>query len=93
MNAIEIALRRILVQPYGCRFCDSGKLRTPNNPEHIKNDGDWFGAGADCSLQRKASSKGSSRKRASAMIAKIPLVLSRHIAASWYPSVEAAQGL
>lgn len=53
--------------------------------EGAKNGGDWFGAGADCSLQRRQSSKGSARKHASAMIAKIPLVLSRHIAQAWYP--------
>jgi hypothetical protein len=35
-----------------------------------------------------SSSGGMARKRASAMIAKIPLVLSRHIAASWYPVSE-----
>ena len=27
------ALRRLLREPYGCPFCDSGKLRRPNNPE------------------------------------------------------------
>lgn len=27
------ALKAIVADPYGCRFCDSGKLRTPNNPE------------------------------------------------------------
>ena len=45
-----------------------------------KNGGDWFGSGDNCSLQRRASSKSDSRKAASAMIAKIPLALSRHIA-------------
>jgi len=50
-----------------------------------KNGGDWFGSGDNCSLQRRASSKGSARKRASALIAKIPLLLSQHIARSWYP--------
>lgn len=33
----------------------------------------------------RTSSKGQARKRASAMIAKIPLPLSRHIAAAWHP--------
>lgn len=47
----------------------------------IKNGNDWFGAGEDCSLQRRHGSKSSGRKAASAMIAKIPLPLSRHIAA------------
>lgn len=52
--------------------------------EAVKNGGDWFGSGPDCSLQRQQSSKGPARKAASAMIAKIPLVLARHIARAWY---------
>jgi hypothetical protein len=36
-------------------------------------------------LARRFGSKSQARKRASAMIAKIPLPLSRHIAASWKP--------
>lgn len=67
----------------------------------IKCGGDWFGAGADSqnesgitkgwfgvgnnSQMRKFSSKSDSRKAASAMIAKIPLPLSRHIAATYKP--------
>jgi hypothetical protein len=51
-----------------------------NPAEHIKNGSDWFGSGDDCSLQRKASSGSSARKAASALIAKIPLPLARHIA-------------
>lgn len=66
-----------------------GQKVTNQNPVHAaagrKNGGDWFGSGADCSLQRRASSKSSSRKRASALIAKIPFVLSQHIARSWKP--------
>jgi C-5 cytosine-specific DNA methylase len=58
----------------------SGKGR---NPDGRKNGNDWFGAGADCSLQRRHGSKSSGRKMASAMIAKIPLPLSRHIAATF----------
>jgi hypothetical protein len=49
----------------------------------IKNGGDWFGSGANCSLQRKASSKGKARKAASAQIAKIPFALSQHIGEAW----------
>ncbi|MFH1730164.1 MAG: DNA cytosine methyltransferase [Planctomycetota bacterium] len=44
-----------------------------------KGDG-WFQDGA-----AQHGSNGSARKRASAMIAKIPLVLSRHIARAWKP--------
>jgi len=47
----------------------------------IKNGKDWFGAGENCSAQRRHGSKSINRKMASAMIAKIPLPLSRHIAA------------
>lgn len=46
----------------------------------IKNGGDWFGSGRDCSEQRRHGSQSTSRKAASALIAKIPLPLSRHIA-------------
>jgi hypothetical protein len=80
----------------------SGKGRNPdgrNNPrdnpphtphmtnpvEHgIKNGGDWFSDPA--SPSRTSGSKSSKRKAASAMIAKIPLPLSRHIAAIWRPA-------
>jgi hypothetical protein len=46
----------------------------------VKNGNDWFGSGDECSLQRRAGSKSSARKAASALIAKIPLALSQHIA-------------
>lgn len=29
---VGVALRAILADPHGCRFCDYGKLRTPDNP-------------------------------------------------------------
>jgi len=54
----------------------------------IKNGNDWFGAGDDCSLQRRHGSKSSGRKFASAMIAKIPLPLSRYIAATFKPKIQ-----
>lgn len=50
-----------------------------------KNGNDWFGSGENCSLPLKAASGSSARKAASAMIAKIPLPLSRHIAAVYRP--------
>jgi hypothetical protein len=55
-----------------------------------KNGNDWFGAGENCSLQRRASSSSSARKAASAMIARIPLALSRYIARCYWPT-EAAR--
>jgi len=57
-----------------------------NPAEHVKNGGDWFGAGPDSSLQRRAGSKSNARKAASAHIAKIPLPLARWIARAWYPT-------
>jgi hypothetical protein len=56
----------------------------------IKNGADWFGSGSNCSLQRRHGSKSTARKAASAMIAKIPLPLSRHIAAVFRPEARAA---
>jgi hypothetical protein len=94
----------------GLRFDGSGGSFQTASVEHagIKNGGDWFGSGDDCSLQRHYSgskqagiggkrrngkgdgwfqdgaarhgSQSPARKAASAMIAKIPLPLARHIA-------------
>jgi len=57
----------------------------------IKNGHDWFGSGADCSLQRRHGSKSTGRKAAAAMIAKIPLPLARHIARTFKPWREPLQ--
>ena len=64
-----------------------GQKETNRTPVHegVKNGKDWFGPGADCSLQRRASSGSKARKAASAMIAKIPFILSQHIARAWKP--------
>ncbi len=71
----------------------------PDHPKHvaglafnghaeraIKNGRDWFGAGENCSLQRRAGSKSTARKAASAHIAKIPLALARWVARCYYVS-------
>jgi len=50
--------------------------------EGIKQGGDWFNA-SQPSMSRLYGSKSPQRKMASAMIAKIPLPLSRHIAATF----------
>lgn len=50
----------------------------------IKQGGDWFNA-SQPSISRLYGSKSPQRKMASAMIAKIPLPLSRHIAATFRP--------
>jgi hypothetical protein len=60
------------------------------NPDGRKNGKDWFGAGEDCSLQRRHGSKSTGRKMASAMIAKIPLPLSRYIAVTFRPQIAQA---
>lgn len=56
--------------------------------DHIKAPGGgrdgWFGA-AHPSPMRKYNSKSSKRRMASAMIAKIPITLARHIGRSWKP--------
>ncbi len=36
--ALYAALIRMFDEPYGCRFCDSGTLRTPGNPEKDHED-------------------------------------------------------
>lgn len=50
----------------------------------IKQGGDWFNA-SEPSISRLCSSKSNARKAASAMIAKIPFELARHIAHCWKP--------
>jgi hypothetical protein len=63
----------------------SGHWTNPAEHEGVKNGNDWFASGEDCSLQRRHGSKSKGRKMAAAMIAKIPLPLSRHIAAVYRP--------
>ena len=53
----------------------------------VKQGGDWFSTPG--SISRTTSGRSLARKKASAEIAKIPLTLSRHIAAYWKP-MEAA---
>jgi hypothetical protein len=50
----------------------------------IKQGGDWFNQ-SQPSISRMTSSKSPARKMASAMIAKIPETLSRHVARTFYP--------
>jgi len=56
----------------------------------IKQGGDWFNKTGPGQL-RSYSSKSPTRKMASAMIAKIPLPVSRHIGAVFYPKTVAPQ--
>lgn len=55
----------------------------------IKQGGDWFNA-SQPSMSRLSGSKSPQRKMASAMIAKIPLPLSRYIAATFRPQIAQA---
>jgi hypothetical protein len=74
----------------GVRFDGSGKSFQSASVLHHSDDsgtkigGDWFSdPNSTC---RRHGSKSNARKMASAMIAKIPLPLSRHIAATYLPS-------
>jgi hypothetical protein len=65
----------------------SGKGNNPVNrcdDTGVKQGGTWFHDSRPGAL-RSTSSKSSARKAASAMIAKIPLLLSRHIARVYFP--------
>lgn len=55
----------------------------------IKQGGDWFGW-PPTSISRRTSSRSRARKQAAAMIAKIPLALSQHIAHVYHPARVAA---
>jgi len=57
---------------------------TKDDDAGLKCGGDWFGPGVK-SAMREHSSKSPARKFASAMIAKIPLALSKHIARIYHP--------
>jgi hypothetical protein len=51
----------------------------------VKCGGDWFGPSEDASAMRNQSSRSPKRKMASALIAKIPEPISRHIARIYHP--------
>jgi hypothetical protein len=51
----------------------------------VKQGGDWFSASNPLSISRTTSGRSPARRAAAAMIAKIPLVLSRHIASVYKP--------
>jgi len=68
----------------GSGWRENGCLVSSNRmvQDGLKCGGDWFGPGVKSEM-RKRSSKSAARKFASAMIAKIPLPLSRHIGATF----------
>jgi hypothetical protein len=68
----------------GFRFDGNGRSFQSASVEGVKMARQWWSNGADA-LSAKTSSKSSARKAASAMIAKIPLPLSRHIAKVYRP--------
>lgn len=76
----------------GFRFDGSGKsfqsesvLNYVARDDGIKQGGDWFDDSQPW-ISRKYGSKSPERKQASAMIAKIPKPLARHIAKTFYPT-------
>jgi hypothetical protein len=62
-------------------------MTNPAEHDGIKQGGDWFNAASVKSISRSTSSKSPARKRAAAMIAKIPLPLSRYIARTYRPAL------
>jgi hypothetical protein len=67
-------------------YTHTRRLTNQAESDAVKNGGDWFDSGADCSSQRRAGSKSTARKAASAQIARIPFALARHIARTYLPT-------
>lgn len=72
----------------GSWFAVSHNKVSHSRGDEVKCGGDWFGAGEDSSAMRHQSSRSPKRKMASAMIAKIPAPLARHIARTYFPSAK-----
>ena len=76
----------------GARFtsrdCGAERLHGVDHETGVKIGGDWFSD--PTSTCRRHGSKSKARKAASAMIAKIPEPLSRHIARTFLPMSQAA---
>jgi C-5 cytosine-specific DNA methylase len=62
----------------------SKRAKCAKLPEGIKCGGDWFNS-SQPSISRLTSSRSPARKAASAMIAKIPAPLARHIGRTFHP--------
>ena len=74
----------------GFRFDGSGKSFQTASVDGTKQGGDWFAEarkGGTGGTSASFGSKSPARKMASAMIAKIPLPLSRHIAKTFMPTL------
>lgn len=97
MERLATSLRRRLREDESIKNCGGswfnigspGQKVTNRNPVHELGrkgeGGTWFGKYNPTQAVRNTSSGSRSRKAASAMIAKIPLPLSRHIAATFLP--------
>jgi hypothetical protein len=72
----------------GFRFDGSGRSFQSASVDGMKQGGTWWHD--EGSISRTTASKSPARKMASAMIAKIPLPLSRHIGKTFYPEMMAA---
>lgn len=78
----------------GFRFDGSGRSFQSASVEGVKQGGDWFAEARKGGGGGTAASFGSrspARKMASAMIAKIPLALARHIGRTFHPGVISAR--
>lgn len=71
-------------KPKGVPHRTAGHWTNPTEHEGTKMGGTWWHDTTN-NIVRRCSSKSNARKQASAMIAKIPLPLSRHIAATFRP--------
>ena len=78
---------------------DRGRFVDPDSPckqiteadvvDAVKNGGDWFGSGPDCSLQRRQASKSRPGKRPRRTLRRSRLALASRVARAWYPQNEA----
>lgn len=75
--------RKVVGQNWS-RYAKTGEISPHWRMEGIKCGGDWFGPGVKSEMRRH-NSKSIRRKEASAMIAKIPPELARHIARVYFP--------
>jgi hypothetical protein len=92
-NGADHETRHVKQHGSGPEWFDKALDERRREAAAIKNGKDWFGPGENCSLRRRQSSGSNSRKAASAMIARIPLELSRYIANAYYPAIREDRSL
>lgn len=83
--ALMPMMRKCVKNSGGSWFAVSHNNVPHSRGDDVKCGGDWFGAGENASAMRHQSSRSPKRRMASAMIAKIPEPLSRHIARVYFP--------